>query len=100
MGLAVKQTVLPERSSNSSKDLEHVSISPSDSDEDEKDSDSSSENETPMLTEPQDAVTQSIQKDLVLGHLLRLVCGPRGLLPDALPVLATQLQNLGVHCFL
>ncbi len=62
----MQQTVLPERSSNSSKDLEHVSISPSDSDEDEKDSDSSSENETPMLTEPQDAVTQSIQKDLVL----------------------------------
>jgi hypothetical protein len=39
-----------------------------------------------MLTEPQDAVTQPIQKDLVLGHLLYLVWGPRGLLPDALAV--------------
>jgi hypothetical protein len=41
----VQETVLPEWSSNSPKDLEHVSSSPTDSEEDENESDSSSENE-------------------------------------------------------
>ncbi len=62
----MQKTVLPECSSNSSNNLEHVSSSPTDSEEDENESDSSSENEIPMLTEPQDAIMQSIKKVLVL----------------------------------
>jgi hypothetical protein len=63
----VQQTVLPEWSSNSPTDLEHVSSSPTDSEEDENESDSSSENEIPMLTEPRRCYHAVYQKSPGLG---------------------------------
>ncbi|KAJ7570217.1 hypothetical protein O6H91_01G110500 [Diphasiastrum complanatum] len=43
-----------------------------------------------------DTASQTIQKDLILGHLLRLVCGPRGPMPNMLPVLASELQKIAI----
>eukprot|EP00898_Chlorokybus_atmophyticus_P003003 jgi/Chlat1/3703/Chrsp251S03860 len=39
---------------------------------------------------------RALRKDLVLGQLLRLVCGGAGRLPHMLPALAAQLHTLGV----
>ncbi|KAH9310728.1 hypothetical protein KI387_025763, partial [Taxus chinensis] len=44
----------------------------------------------------QDKATHAVQKDLVMVHLLRLVCSSKGPLPEALPELTSKLQSLGI----
>ncbi|XP_042044416.1 eIF-2-alpha kinase GCN2 isoform X2 [Salvia splendens] len=38
---------------------------------------------------------QTMQRDLLLAHLLRLACAPKGALADALPEITSELLNLG-----
>ncbi|XP_060216255.1 eIF-2-alpha kinase GCN2 isoform X2 [Lycium barbarum] len=38
----------------------------------------------------------TLEKDLILAHLLRLVCGPKGPLSDALPEITSELFDLGI----
>ncbi|MCI08466.1 putative serine/threonine-kinase GCN2-like protein, partial [Trifolium medium] len=40
--------------------------------------------------------SQTIEKDLMMVHMLRLVCASKGTLANSLPQLATELYNLGV----
>eukprot|EP01018_Ginkgo_biloba_P015528 Gb_22304 [translate_table: standard] len=82
MGRAVKHSVLVERSS---------AFNDSDLEENE----SLDNNSSPLLP-TQDRATHSIQKDLLMVHLLRLACSTKGPLPQALPELASQLQILGI----
>eukprot|EP00250_Pteridium_aquilinum_P002999 c132_g2_i1 orf=137-1987(+) len=56
-------------------------------------SDSTSEHNCSSL---QGRSEDSVRKDFLLAHLLRLVCCPRGPLPHAWPALATQLKKLDV----
>jgi hypothetical protein len=42
------------------------------------------------------APLKNLRRDLVLGRLLMLVCGPAGPLPHALPALAAQLLHLAI----
>ncbi|XP_057781604.1 eIF-2-alpha kinase GCN2 isoform X2 [Salvia miltiorrhiza] len=39
---------------------------------------------------------QTMQRDLLLAHLLRLACAPKGALADALPEITSELLNLGI----
>ncbi|KAK4341295.1 hypothetical protein RND71_039796 [Anisodus tanguticus] len=38
----------------------------------------------------------TLEKDLILAHLLRLACGPKGPLSDALPEITSELFDLGI----
>lgn len=49
-----------------------------------------------MCFSSQDRSEDSVRKDFLLAHLLRLVCCPRGPLPNAWPALALQIQKLHV----
>ncbi|CAJ2679073.1 unnamed protein product [Trifolium pratense] len=40
--------------------------------------------------------SQTTEKDLMMVHMLRLVCASKGTLADSLPQLATELYNLGI----
>ncbi|KAG8369529.1 hypothetical protein BUALT_Bualt14G0023000 [Buddleja alternifolia] len=40
--------------------------------------------------------TQTVERDLLLAHLLRLACAPKGPLSDALPEITSELLNLGI----
>ncbi|CAK7322614.1 unnamed protein product [Dovyalis caffra] len=40
--------------------------------------------------------SQTIEKDLIMVHLLRLACASKGELADALPQITTELCNLGI----
>ncbi|KAL8483117.1 hypothetical protein ACS0TY_025974 [Phlomoides rotata] len=40
--------------------------------------------------------TQTMERDLLLAHLLRLACAPKGALADALPEITSELLNLGI----
>ncbi|XP_073387701.1 eIF-2-alpha kinase GCN2-like isoform X2 [Physcomitrium patens] len=91
MGSSMKQSAFLAQSSRTIQDT-----SEDEDDEDDEYSETTSEDELPTSTIDQDAATRLIQKDLVLAHLLRLACGARGPLPNTLPILATQLQNLGI----
>lgn len=53
------------------------------------------DNSSSSLT-TQDKASCVIQKDLLMVHLLRLVCSSKGPLPDALPELTSQLQAMGI----
>ncbi len=72
----MQQTVLPEWSSNSPKDLEHISSSPADSEEDDNESESSSENEILMLTEPRRCYHAVYPKSPDLGTTSSLQARP------------------------
>ncbi|XP_071686022.1 eIF-2-alpha kinase GCN2 isoform X2 [Rutidosis leptorrhynchoides] len=41
-------------------------------------------------------ISQTVERDLVLAHLLRLACAPKGPLGDALTDVASELVNLGI----
>ncbi|KAK2982573.1 hypothetical protein RJ640_001293, partial [Escallonia rubra] len=43
-----------------------------------------------------DHMSQTMEKDLVLAHLLRIACTPKGPLADALPEITSELYNLGI----
>ncbi|XP_012065156.1 eIF-2-alpha kinase GCN2 isoform X2 [Jatropha curcas] len=43
-----------------------------------------------------DQATQTIEKDLIMVHMLRLACASKGELADALPQITTELSRLGV----
>ncbi|XP_057815476.2 eIF-2-alpha kinase GCN2 isoform X2 [Cryptomeria japonica] len=60
-----------------------------------KESDSS-ENSVSSSLATQDKSSLAFQKDLLMVHLLRLVCSSKGPLPEALPELASQLESLGI----
>ncbi|XP_074281489.1 eIF-2-alpha kinase GCN2 [Silene latifolia] len=40
--------------------------------------------------------SQNIRRDLVMAHLLRLACGSKGPLTDAMPKIASELHKLGI----
>nr|XP_009786512.1 PREDICTED: probable serine/threonine-protein kinase GCN2 isoform X2 [Nicotiana sylvestris] len=44
----------------------------------------------------QDHLPHTLEKDLILAHLLRLACGPKGPLSDALPEITSELFDLGI----
>ncbi|CAM6107497.1 unnamed protein product [Calypogeia fissa] len=75
---------------------EQNSSEASDGSPSEDDSPTSSSNKLHVPPSPDDTATQSIKKDLVLGYLLRLACSHRGPLPEALPILAGELQRIGI----
>ncbi|KAK4420231.1 eIF-2-alpha kinase GCN2 [Sesamum alatum] len=57
------------------------------------DSDSeSSSSDSPAYDQP----TQTVERDLLLAHLLRLACATKGPLGDALPEITSELLNLGI----
>ncbi|XAR48711.1 Non-specific serine/threonine protein kinase [Bertholletia excelsa] len=43
-----------------------------------------------------DHLSQTLERDLILAHLLRHACTPKGQLADALPEVASELHNLGI----
>ncbi|PHT68374.1 hypothetical protein T459_27861, partial [Capsicum annuum] len=43
-----------------------------------------------------DDLPSTLEKDLILAHLLRLACGPKGPLSDALPEITSELFDLGI----
>ncbi|KAI3470117.1 hypothetical protein Pfo_026780 [Paulownia fortunei] len=43
-----------------------------------------------------DQPSQTVERDLLLVHLLRLACAPKGPLADALPEITSELLNLGI----
>ncbi|XP_049381059.1 eIF-2-alpha kinase GCN2 [Solanum stenotomum] len=43
-----------------------------------------------------DHLPNTLEKDLILAHLLRLACGPKGPLSDALPEITSELFDLGI----
>ncbi|CAL8993989.1 unnamed protein product [Prunus brigantina] len=43
-----------------------------------------------------DQVSQTVKKDLIMVHLLRLACTAKGPLADALPQITTELEDLGI----
>ncbi|KAL3835058.1 hypothetical protein ACJIZ3_009794 [Penstemon smallii] len=45
---------------------------------------------------PYDQPTKTVERDLLLAHLLRLACAPKGPLADALPEITSELLNLGI----
>lgn len=53
------------------------------------------DNSSSSLT-TQDRASHSIQKDLLMVHLLRLVCSSKGPLPEAFPELTSQLQAMRI----
>lgn len=52
--------------------------------------------EGPRQRRQEAVATAAIRKDLLVGHMLRLLCGPRGPLPHALPALTAQLARIGM----
>ena len=40
--------------------------------------------------------SQTVEKDLVMAHLLRLACASKGPLADSLPQIAAELYNIGI----
>ncbi|KAL2507271.1 putative serine/threonine-protein kinase GCN2 [Forsythia ovata] len=43
-----------------------------------------------------DQPSQAVARDLILAHLLRLACAPKGPFADALPEITSELLNLGI----
>ncbi|KAA8527288.1 hypothetical protein F0562_034615 [Nyssa sinensis] len=43
-----------------------------------------------------DQLSQTVERDLILAHLLRLACASKGPLADALPEITSELYNLGI----
>ncbi|CAK9178672.1 unnamed protein product [Ilex paraguariensis] len=41
-------------------------------------------------------LSQTMERDLILAHLLRLACAPKGQLADALPEITSELHSLGI----
>lgn len=63
----------------------------------ETDNDQESTDESVSLSSTiHDQSSQTIARDLVLAHLLRVACAPNGPLADALPEITSELYNLGV----
>ncbi|KAG0591417.1 hypothetical protein KC19_1G174500 [Ceratodon purpureus] len=94
--LTVKESGLLNQSSSTAEDCNEDDGDDDEDDDEDEYSELTSDDELPTSTVHQDAATKLIQKDLVLAHLLRLVCGARGPLPNTLPALATQLEHLGI----
>lgn len=64
--------------------------------EDNKDMSDSESTESLSSVSPHHQASQTIEKDLIMVHMLRLVCASKGTLADSLPQLATELYNLGI----
>jgi hypothetical protein len=115
VGNAVRQTMLPEWSRGGSpRQLEAEDASDESEDGDRREASEgpaatsqlqreNSPAEPPLdrrrkqLQKLQDAAaTQAIRKDLLLGHMLRLLTSPRGPVPHALPALTAQLTRIGM----
>ncbi|KAH6770310.1 protein kinase family protein [Perilla frutescens var. hirtella] len=64
----------------------------------ETDNSSSNSDSESSSSEPADQVQsfQTMKRDLLLAHLLRLACAPKGALGDALPEITSELLNLGI----
>ncbi|XP_015058297.1 eIF-2-alpha kinase GCN2 isoform X3 [Solanum pennellii] len=54
------------------------------------------ESEPSELSLVHDHLPNTLEKDLILAHLLRLACGPKGPLSDALPEITSELFDLGI----
>lgn len=58
--------------------------------------DSESSESISSVSLPHHQASQTIEKDLIMVHMLRLVCASKGTLTDSLPQLAAELYNLGI----
>ncbi|KAJ9701496.1 hypothetical protein PVL29_006725 [Vitis rotundifolia] len=64
--------------------------------EDDGDIESDASESLSYVSVIQDQTSHSVEKDLLMVHLLRLACASKGALADALPEITTELYNLGV----
>ncbi|GFQ06394.1 probable serine/threonine-protein kinase gcn2 [Phtheirospermum japonicum] len=58
--------------------------------------DSDSESKTSSEFASHDQATQTVERDLLLAHLLRVACAPKGPLGDALQEITSELVNIGI----
>ncbi|CAI9117290.1 OLC1v1018651C1 [Oldenlandia corymbosa var. corymbosa] len=66
------------------------------SETEDSDQDSESSGSVSSKSEFNDQVSQTMRMDLVLAHLLRLACAPKGPLGDTLPQIASELYDMGI----
>ncbi|KAJ6419097.1 hypothetical protein OIU84_029244 [Salix udensis] len=78
----------------------------SEDDDDDQEDDNNSSNDEDFESEPWESLSlnslgfnqasQTVEKDLLMVHLLHLACASKGELVDALPQITTELCNLGI----
>ncbi|KAG8082501.1 hypothetical protein GUJ93_ZPchr0014g47014 [Zizania palustris] len=86
----------PERSFSSVHDLEDSDIANEAWDDEDYDSDSGFSNVPSSVSEMFDDASRNKKKDLILLHLLRLACASKDSLSAALPIISSELCNIGI----
>ncbi|XP_076899148.1 eIF-2-alpha kinase GCN2-like [Bidens hawaiensis] len=63
---------------------------------DESESDNSESESASAASKNHHQISHTVERDLILAHLLRLACAPKGPLADALTDVTSELVNLGI----